>query len=188
MHSLLNEIDFKTYYEIRNFSDILKMKTMSLNYRLSINNEIDLNLSEIDVDHLDVITAEAAKYHVLLNNISYDAEIISNNFNKRIYKVKVNTNTYNINIFNPLDLVIKELGFEVGTSKQIDKIKAPMPGLILDIHVKVGQEVKENDPLLILEAMKMENVIISPRAGVIKSVAVEKGNAVDKNQLLVEFA
>lgn len=160
---------------------------MSTNYHLSVNNDIDLNLSETDVDQLDIINVESAKYHVLLNNKSYDAEIISNDFNKRTYKVKVNTNTYNINIFNPLDAVIKKLGFEVGTSKQIDKIKAPMPGLILDIHVKVGQEVKENDPLLILEAMKMENVIISPRNGVIKTVTVEKGHAVDKNQLLVEF-
>ncbi|WP_445724287.1 biotin/lipoyl-containing protein, partial [Flavobacterium sp.] len=66
-------------------------------------------------------------------------------------------------------------------------IKAPMPGLILEINVEVGQSVKENDPLLILEAMKMENSFLSPRDGVIKSIAVEKGNAVDKGQLLVEF-
>ena len=69
----------------------------------------------------------------------------------------------------------------------MNAIKAPMPGLILEINVSVGQEVKENDPLLILEAMKMENCFLSPRDGVIKSIAVEKGNAVDKGQLLIEF-
>ena len=53
--------------------------------------------------------------------------------------------------------------------------------------MKVGQEVKEDTPLLILEAMKMENIITSPRDGVIKSVLVNKGDAVDKNQLLVEL-
>lgn len=160
---------------------------MSTNYSVSVNNEMNLNLSEMDVDQLDAIIDEEYKYHVLSNHTSYEAEILEHDFSNRTYKVKVNTNTYNVHIFNPLDAVIKKLGFEIGASKQVDKIHAPMPGLILDIHVKVGQEVKENDPLLILEAMKMENVIVSPRAGVIKSVAVKKGNAVDKNQLLVEF-
>ena len=66
-------------------------------------------------------------------------------------------------------------------------IKAPMPGLILEINVKVGQEVKEDEPLLILEAMKMENIITSPRDGIIKSISVNKTDAVEKNQLLIEF-
>ena len=79
------------------------------------------------------------------------------------------------------------MGFEVGATKQINDIKAPMPGLILDISVTVGQEVKEDEPLLILEAMKMENVFTSPRDGIIKSISVSKGDAVDKNDLLIEF-
>jgi len=62
-----------------------------------------------------------------------------------------------------------------------------MPGLILEINVEVDQEVNENDTLLILEAMKMENVITSPRSGIIKSISVNKGEAVEKNQLLIEF-
>ncbi|MCL4125038.1 UNVERIFIED_CONTAM: hypothetical protein GTU68_001507 [Idotea baltica] len=62
-----------------------------------------------------------------------------------------------------------------------------MPGLILEVKVKIGQEVKEDDPLLILEAMKMENVITSPRDGIIKSVTAIKGNTVEKGILLIEF-
>ena len=62
-----------------------------------------------------------------------------------------------------------------------------MPGLILEIHVRIGQAVNEDDPLLILEAMKMENVITSPRDGIIKSISVKKSESVDKNQLLIEF-
>ena len=79
------------------------------------------------------------------------------------------------------------MGFEVGASKVVNNIKAPMPGLILDINVKVGQDIKEDAPLLVLEAMKMENTLLSPRDGVIKYIAVSKGEAVDKNQLLIEF-
>ena len=62
-----------------------------------------------------------------------------------------------------------------------------MPGLILEINVAQGQEVKEDDTLVILEAMKMENAINSPRDGIIKSINVTQGESVDKNSLLIEF-
>ena len=99
----------------------------------------------------------------------------------------VNSNTYQVKIANKLDQLISKMGFSIGTNKQINKIKAPMPGLILDVMAKEGQVVKEDDALLILEAMKMENVIISQREGIIKTIAVKKGDAVDKNNLLIEF-
>jgi biotin carboxyl carrier protein len=83
--------------------------------------------------------------------------------------------------------LIAEMGFEKGKSKHINSIKAPMPGLILEISVEVGQSVKENDNLIILSAMKMENSFLSPRDGVIKSIAVKVGDAVDKGQLMIEF-
>ena len=67
------------------------------------------------------------------------------------------------------------------------EIQSYIPGTIIQISVKEGDVVKEGDPLLILEAMKMENSFLSPRDGIIKSIAVEKGNAVDKGQLLIEF-
>ena len=79
------------------------------------------------------------------------------------------------------------MGFEVGLAKQVNFIKAPMPGLILEISVTVGQEVKQNDNLIILGAMKMENSFLSPRDGIIKSISVSIGDAVDKGQLLIEF-
>ena len=52
---------------------------------------------------------------------------------------------------------------------------------------EIGQAVNEDDPLVILEAMKMENVITSPRDGIIKNISVEKGEAVDKKHVLIEF-
>ena len=69
----------------------------------------------------------------------------------------------------------------------VNDIKAPMPGLILEVNVKEGDEVKEGDYLLVLEAMKMENALTAPRDAVIKSISVEKGQTVEKNQLLIEM-
>lgn len=67
------------------------------------------------------------------------------------------------------------------------KITAPMPGTILDIVVKPGDEVKRGDILLILEAMKMENEIVSPQDGVIASVNTLKGESVNSGDLLVSI-
>jgi biotin carboxyl carrier protein len=160
---------------------------MNKTYKVNVNNTFDFELEETDISKLDASKVSNSKFHVLQNNMSFKTEIIDTNFNQKSYKVKVNNNTYNINIVNDLDTLIKEMGFEVGSSKKVNDIKAPMPGLILDISVKIGQEVNEDDTLLILEAMKMENVITSPRQGVIKSISVSKGDAVEKNQLLIEF-
>jgi biotin carboxyl carrier protein len=62
-----------------------------------------------------------------------------------------------------------------------------MPGLVLNILVEAGQEVSKGDALLILEAMKMENVIKASGDGKVRSVKVKKGDAVDKGLLLVEM-
>ena len=86
-----------------------------------------------------------------------------------------------------MDTLIKEMGFSVEKAKQVNSIKAPMPGLILEISVVIGQTVKENDNLLILTAMKMENSLRSPRDGVIKSIAINVGDSVIKGDVLIEF-
>lgn len=156
-------------------------------YKLYVNNNNTFDLSESDLKNLDAVKIGQSKFHVLENNKPFTAEIISADFISKKYTVKVNNNIYEVVIDGALELLIKGLGIERGRTKVVNTIKAPMPGLILEINVEVGQTVKENDPLLILEAMKMENSFLSPREGVIKSIAVTKGMAVDKGQLLIEF-
>ncbi|MFT7049804.1 MAG: biotin carboxyl carrier protein [Psychroserpens sp.] len=160
---------------------------MSQSFKVNVNSSLNFDISETESSQLNSIKVSENAYHVLYDNTSFKAEISTSNFNKKLIQVKVNNTNYNIHIFNELDSLIKEMGFELGSSKTVNDIKAPMPGLILEISVKIGQKVEENDTLLILEAMKMENVLTSPRAGVIKSISVAKGDAVDKNKLLIEF-
>ncbi len=66
-------------------------------------------------------------------------------------------------------------------------ITAFIPGTIVDIFVKKGSKVKEGDDLLVLEAMKMRNVLKAPFDGKIKAVKVKKNDMVAKEQLLLEF-
>ncbi len=160
---------------------------MSNSYKVKVNKTLEFDLTNEDILKADAIQTSASEYHILQDSKSYHTEIVTSDFNNKNYTIKVNNNIYQIDIANPLDMQIAAMGFSVGASKQINAIKAPMPGLLLDIHVKVDQEVKEDEPLLILEAMKMENVILSPRDGVIKSITANKGDAVDKGQLLIEF-
>ena len=160
---------------------------MSNSYKLSVNQGTPIDVVESDLKNLDAIPSGENKFHILKDNKSYKAEIVASDFIAKKYTIKVNNTTYEVAISDGLDILIQSMGIERGRTKIINAIKAPMPGLILEISVKVGQEVKENDPLLILEAMKMENSFLSPRDGIIKSIAVEKGNAVDKGQLLIEF-
>lgn len=69
-----------------------------------------------------------------------------------------------------------------------EKVEAPMPGNIMKINVKVGDTVAEGDVLIVLEAMKMENDIVSPKAGKVTSVTVQQGATVDTGDVLVTIA
>jgi len=160
---------------------------MNHKFKVKVNSTSDFDITDSDISKLDVEKISGSKYHILQNNKPFKGELVKSNFYRKKYTIKVNNNKYDVDISNPLDLLIDKMGFTFGTAKHIDSIKAPMPGLILDIHVGKGQEVKEDEGLLILEAMKMENVISSPRDGVIKSVNVSKGDAIDKGHLLIEF-
>ncbi|MDY8138037.1 acetyl-CoA carboxylase biotin carboxyl carrier protein subunit [Aquimarina sp. 2201CG5-10] len=158
-------------------------------YKVRVNDTLEFEFTKEDILNIDVIPGtEVSQYHILEDNTSYHTQISEADFNSKKYTVNVNDSTYQVAIADELDAQIKEMGFSLGASKQVNSVKAPMPGLLLDIMVGEDQEVKENDPLLILEAMKMENVIVSPRDGVIKSISASKGEAVDKGQLLIEFA
>lgn len=171
---------------LNNFT-FLKFNDMNNTLKVSVNKEHNFEFTEEQIVNADAVSLNNSYFHFLHHNTSYHAKVVKEDFINKTYTVEINNNRYEVTIANALDALIKEMGFEIGNSKIVNEIKAPMPGLILEINVTVGQEVNEGDNLLILEAMKMENSFDSPRAGVIKSIAVEKGQAVDKGQLLIEF-
>lgn len=160
---------------------------MENSYAIKVNENFDFQLSEADISSLDMLKTGDDTFHLLKNGVSYHIQIVKTDFNNRFYTIKVNGNEHQISIGTSLDVLIKKMGYATNGTKNIDSISAPMPGLILDILVKENEEVKEDDQLLILEAMKMENIITSPRNGVVKKISVIKGEAVDKKQLLIEF-
>ncbi|MDX1545163.1 MAG: acetyl-CoA carboxylase biotin carboxyl carrier protein subunit [Christiangramia sp.] len=160
---------------------------MDKKYRVKVNDTYNFEFTQEEVDALDTQETSNSHYHLLKESRSFSAEIFKPDFLNRKYDIKINSNIYAVRIHNDLDQLIDEMGLSLGTAQQINNIKAPMPGLILEVNVKEGDEVKEGDYLLVLEAMKMENTLTAPRDGVVKSVTVTKTDTVEKNQLLIEM-
>lgn len=148
------------------------------------NSSLLLNGEEMKMDWIKI---GADKYHAIINDQSLTIELTDKDEKGKILSIVINGITYRVNVENELDQLLKKLGMDKMASDKVNSVKAPMPGLVLRIHVKPGDAVKKGDGLLVLEAMKMENVIKSPSDAVIKKITVSERTAVDKNQMLIEF-
>ncbi len=135
----------------------------------------------------NVIKVKENVYHIIKNNKSYNLEVLSINKMEKLFFIKVNGIKYKFTVKDKYDELLHSLGMDNLVSNKIAELKAPMPGLVLGISINAGETVSKGDTLLILEAMKMENVIKSPTDGVIKSIAVKKGETVEKNQVILNF-
>ncbi len=126
-------------------------------------------------------------FHILYQNRSYNAEIVKADYVEKSFTIKINGNTYELSVQDRFDLLLEQLGMGKVSKQKLNDLKAPMPGLILDIVVREGDKVKKGDSLLILEAMKMENMIKSVGEGTVRQIKVSKGERVEKNHILIVF-
>lgn len=150
-------------------------------------NENTLSIAPENIGNLDSVEVRDGYFHILHNNKAYKAEVVDANYADKSFMVKVNGNSYNIKVADKYDRLISQIGLTIGNAQKTNIIKSPMPGLVLQLNVEVGQSVQKGDTLLILEAMKMENVIKAPADAIIKNINVTKGAAIEKGQLLIEF-
>jgi biotin carboxyl carrier protein len=123
--------------------------------------------------------------YILWKNRKYPVEIVRSSQNK--YEILFNDISYIFTVETPFSLKrMKVLNTTRGKSEK-EIIKAPMPGKIIDVLVREGSPVLRGEPLVILEAMKMQNEIISPVNGTIIKVAAKPNTNVMKDDLLVEI-
>ncbi|KYG80696.1 biotin carboxyl carrier protein [Roseivirga ehrenbergii] len=139
--------------------------------------DFDWNISKTSKD----------KFQITKDGKKLNAEVIGYERENKVVEIKINNQIYNVSVKDKMDQLLQKMGITNLSSSTIKDVKAPMPGLIHDILVEVGQEVKKGDQLMILEAMKMENVLKSPGAGTIASIEISKGDSVEKNQILIKF-
>lgn len=159
---------------------------MEKKFKAIVNQAYEYSLLPSDLEQLDIVSEEN-KGHLIIDNKSIKVEILKTNFIDRRYELRINGNKYLVKIENELDALIAEMGLSLGDSSVENEVHAPMPGIILEVNVMEGDEVKIGDFLCVLEAMKMENALTASRDGVIKSVHISKGETVDKGKLLIEF-
>ena len=150
-------------------------------------NEFEFFIDEEHALNSDIVQVDEDTFNVLINGRSVNVKITPQDMGNKKIRTEVNGNFYDVVIEDQLDQMLQRMGFNSNSGKQISEIKAPMPGLVKEISVSGGQEVKEGDRILILEAMKMENSILIHGNGKIKKVLVKPGQAVEKLQKLVEL-
>lgn len=135
----------------------------------------------------DIIKIREGVYNLIKDHVSYNVELVKHVPEEKKLIVKINNNKYTLDVKDKYDELLHNLGLDNLAAKKVNDIKAPMPGMVLNVLVSEGQEIKKGDALIVLEAMKMENILKSPTDGTVKKVVASKGAAVEKNQILIQF-
>ncbi len=146
-----------------------------------------LIISEKDILAFPIKKVAENTYHILYKNKNYFFRLEQANTASGELVLKLFKKKKHIKIEDPVQQMIRSLGYNSLKAKHTDSLIAPMPGLVLDVLVAEGVEVKKGDHLLTLEAMKMENILKAAHDGIIKKILVQKADKVEKNQLLLLF-
>lgn len=154
-------------------------------YLVKTKGGLEFEINNDDVKNLDVVENNDGSYHLIHNNKSYNISLLNSNCDNKKYLLSVNGKEIELDIKDSLDQMLDKMGFANNKKSGSGEIKSPMPGLVIKIEVEEGQTIDKGDTLLILEAMKMENLIKAHAGGIIKSIKVKKGEAVTKNQILL---
>ncbi|MGB0807192.1 MAG: acetyl-CoA carboxylase biotin carboxyl carrier protein subunit [Salibacteraceae bacterium] len=136
---------------------------------------------------MDMAQKDASNWIINKDDKEYRVEVAHLDTDNKVATIRINGRKYALKLQDQFDQLLKDLGLEGMAVKKISEIKSPMPGLVLDILVKPGDVIKKGEQVLVLEAMKMENIIKSQADVVVKSVEIETGVAVEKGQVLVKF-
>lgn len=135
----------------------------------------------------DIVEINKGYFHIIHNSQSYRAEVVEADPVTKAFTIKINGNKYEVIVKDRFDMLLEKLGMNNSSAGSINFVKAPMPGLIVELKVAAGDTVAAGDPLLILEAMKMENILKAAGQGTVRNVKVKKGDSVEKGQILIEF-
>ena len=133
----------------------------------------------------ELIKKTGKEFTLIRGSQIYDVEVLS--FEGKQINISINNEPFSLEISDHIDQILEKLGMDSTQSNKVKEIKAPMPGSILNVMVKEKDTVQSGDPILVLEAMKMENVIKSPGDGIVGTIHIAEKENVEKNQVLITF-
>ena len=157
----------------------------SQQYTAVINDHIEKTIHSDD--QIDVIQRQDGSFHLLIGQESHIVDLVEADYDQRIFVFQSGIDQYRIKLKTDVEMLVERMGFGTNGKARETEIKAPMPGLVLEVRVKAGDHVKTGDPLVILEAMKMENVISAAHDAMIDEVKIETGQSVEKAEVMLTF-
>ena len=135
----------------------------------------------------DISRAAGGILSILHRGKSYEAIVEGTDKAAKEVRLRINGQRYAVAIQEPIDQLLHEMGLDIAAAKKVEPVKAPMPGMVLKVLVKPGQRIAKGDGLLILEAMKMENVLKASAEATVKSIRIGERTAVGKGDVLIEL-
>jgi biotin carboxyl carrier protein len=164
-------------------------------FQTSVNGKYQYNIREedghwmigADVVKIDILKNSKGIISILHKGRSYEAIVEKVDKVAKEVCLLVNGQSYQVAISEPIDQLLKEMGLDVAAIKKAEPIKAPMPGMVLKVLVTPGQKLSKGEGILILEAMKMENVLKATGDATVKSIRVQERTAVGKGDVLIDL-
>jgi len=124
---------------------------------------------------------------ILYQGRSFEGIVESIDRAKKEVRIRMGGQTCLVAIQEPIDQLLHSMGLDLTASKKVEAVKAPMPGMILKILVTPGQQIAKGEGLIILEAMKMENVLKASAPATVKAIRVQERTAVEKGAILIDL-
>lgn len=156
------------------------------NKKFEITNPLDLKIKLKGKKHdIKIVEDEKGFSYIVFRNRKFHVEILEKNQNK--YIVMINGVWYSFSVETPISYKRRKTLTRNGFASKIENVMAPMPGKILDILVEENSEIKEGEPIVILEAMKMQNEIVSNVNGKIKKINIKQNDSVMKDEVMIEI-
>ncbi|KAA2245785.1 acetyl-CoA carboxylase biotin carboxyl carrier protein subunit [Chitinophaga agrisoli] len=158
--------------------------TVNGNTPFSIQTGTEVICNEQKVDW-SAVQLPAGNYSIVVDGKSFNAQVLKLDRDAKTVTLEIQHQVYEVSLEEPIDQLLAAMGIKDALTHKVNDIKAPMPGLVLKVLVEPGQAIRKGDPVLILEAMKMENVFKSATDAVVKAIKVNPGTAVEKGEVLI---
>jgi biotin carboxyl carrier protein len=153
-------------------------------YAVELDEKVSVNG---DIQNVDFSKVQKGSYSFNYNGRNINTDVVKIDYETKQVVLRIEGKKYTVNIKEPVDIQLEKLGINTLQAKKVNNLKAPMPGLVIKTLVREGDHVKAGEPLLILEAMKMENIFKAAADVIIKTIKVTEKQAVEKGQELITF-
>lgn len=151
-------------------------------FNVDIASQVTCNGAAVD---WSAVSLPNGNYSVIMDNQSFLVQLRKVDRDTKTVSLQIAGQVFDVKLEEPIDQLLAAMGIKDAMGRKVNDIKAPMPGLVLKVLVTPGQSIKKGDPVLILEAMKMENVFKATADAVVKAIKVTERTAVEKGQVLI---